>query len=316
MKKLLFAGAMLASFAAIQSASAADLALKAPPPPPAPVYSWTGWYVGVNLGGSFGKAADTSTYGAGPTPFSSTSSRLDGVIGGGQIGYNWQVNSNWLLGLEADIQGSSERGTATSTAGVAGFCGVIALFPCTTAGTLVDQEKLPWFGTVRGRIGVLASPTWLFYATGGLAYGEIKSSETLTAAAGGPFAGGAFAKASTPPGRLDRWRRRRRRHKRQLDGKARISLYGLRYDQQHFRGSGSVHPDQSEHARNRQRCAGRRELPLPLNEKLSAKTRAAPRAALFIDGREGPYPTSVECRRRSSDWPRSCRAISLFSAAR
>jgi outer membrane immunogenic protein len=192
MKKLLFAGAMLASFAAIQTASAADLALKAPPPPPAPVYSWTGWYAGVNLGGSFGKAGDTTTYGAGPTVLSSTSSRLDGVIGGGQIGYNWQVNNNWLLGLEADIQGSSERGTATTNAGVAGFCGVIALFPCTTTGTLVDQEKLPWFGTVRGRVGVLASPTWLFYATGGLAYGEIKSTETLTVA-GGPFAGGALA---------------------------------------------------------------------------------------------------------------------------
>jgi len=192
MKKLFLTGAMLASFAAIQSANAADLALKAPPPP-APVFSWTGWYVGVNLGGSFGKAADTSTFGAPTTVFSSTSSRLDGVIGGGQIGYNWQANSNWLLGLEADIQGSSERGTATTSAGVAGFCGVVALFPCTTTGTLVDQEKLPWFGTVRGRIGVLASPTWLFYATGGLAYGEIRSSETLTAAAGGPFPAGAFA---------------------------------------------------------------------------------------------------------------------------
>src|SRR6202166_4182276 len=106
MKKLLFAGAMIASCAAIQMASAADLALKAPPPP-APIYSWTGWYVGVNLGGSFGKAADTTTFRPAATAMSSTSSRLDGVIGGGQIGYNWQVNNNWLLGLEADIQGSS-----------------------------------------------------------------------------------------------------------------------------------------------------------------------------------------------------------------
>ena len=77
------------------------MALKAPPPPPAPIYSWTGWYVGVNLGGSFGKAADTITFGAAPTLLSSTSSRLDGVIGGAQIGYNWQVNSNWLLGVES-----------------------------------------------------------------------------------------------------------------------------------------------------------------------------------------------------------------------
>jgi outer membrane immunogenic protein len=191
MNKLLLAATAVIGFAAINAASAADLALKAPPPPPAPVFSWTGWYAGLNLGGSFGRAGDTTTFGVGPTVLSSTSSRLDGVIGGGQIGYNWQA-SNWLFGLEADIQGSSERGTATSSAGVAGLCGVIAVFPCTTTGTLVYQEKLPWFGTVRGRVGVLASPTWLFYATGGLAYGEIKSNESLTVA-GGPFAGGAIA---------------------------------------------------------------------------------------------------------------------------
>lgn len=186
MKKYLLAACAFAAFAAVDTASAADMALKAPPPP-APVFSWTGWYVGVNLGGSFGKANDTATYGAAPTVFSSTSSRLDGVIGGAQIGYNWQA-SNWLFGLEADIQGSGERGTATSSLGVAGFCGVVAVFPCTNTATLVDQEKLPWFGTVRGRLGILASPTWLFYVTGGLAYGEIKSTETLTTT-GAPFIG-------------------------------------------------------------------------------------------------------------------------------
>ena len=192
MKRLLLAATALVGLAAIGSASAADLALKAPPPP-APVYSWTGWYAGVNVGGSFGRASDTASYGAAAVPFTaaSTNAKLDGVIGGGQIGYNWQANSV-LFGLEADIQGSGERGTATRTAGVAGFCGVIALFPCTTAGVLGDQEKLPWFGTVRGRLGVLASPTWLFYVTGGLAYGEIKSSETLTVT-GGPFPGGVLA---------------------------------------------------------------------------------------------------------------------------
>src|SRR4029077_979828 len=83
MKKLLFAGAMLASFAAIQSASAADLALKAPPPPPI-VDEWTGWYVGWNLGGSFGRSSTTYT-GIGFAPFT-TSQHLDGVVGGGQVG--------------------------------------------------------------------------------------------------------------------------------------------------------------------------------------------------------------------------------------
>jgi hypothetical protein len=83
MRKLLFAGAMLASCAAIQSATAADLALKAPPPPPI-VDEWTGWYVGLNLGGSWGRSSTTYTgAGVGLVPFT-TSQHLDGVLGGGQ----------------------------------------------------------------------------------------------------------------------------------------------------------------------------------------------------------------------------------------
>jgi len=59
----------------------------------------------------------------------------------------------------------------------------VAVAPC--VGSLADQEKLEWFGTVRGRLGMLASPSWLFYVTGGLAYGEIASNETLTSVGGG-----------------------------------------------------------------------------------------------------------------------------------
>jgi len=175
MRKLFLAVSALAAFAAIDVAGAADLALKAPPPPP--VDLWAGWYVGVNIGGSFGRARDTTTYGAPPILFASTSSDLNGVIGGGQIGYNWH-SSNWLFGLEADIQGSSERGTATSTGTTTIFIPGVGLIPI--SGALSDQEKLPWFGTLRGRVGVLAAPTWLFYVTGGLAYGEIQSNETVT----------------------------------------------------------------------------------------------------------------------------------------
>jgi outer membrane immunogenic protein len=176
MKKFLLVTTAVTAFAAINAAHAADLALKAPPAP-APVYSWTGWYAGVNVGGSFGQARDTASYGAPPVPFipGSTSSDLDGVIGGGQIGYNLQSGS-WLFGLEADIQGSSERSAAYSSNTVT----IPGILPIFSTGTLNDQEKLPWFGTVRGRIGLLASPTWLFYVTGGLAYGEIKSTEALT----------------------------------------------------------------------------------------------------------------------------------------
>jgi len=183
MKKFFLAVSALAVFAAIDAASAADMALKAPPPPP--VDPWAGWYVGVNIGGSWGRARDTTTVGAPPVLFASTSSHLDGVIGGGQIGYNWR-SSNWLFGLEADIQGSGERGTATSSVTLPTTCGVAAVFPCPTVATLADQEKISWFGTLRARTGVLAAPSWLFYVTGGLAYGGIRSNELLSVT-GGPL---------------------------------------------------------------------------------------------------------------------------------
>jgi outer membrane immunogenic protein len=174
MRKLLLAMSALAAFVAVDVASAADMELKAPPPPPVDV--WGGWYVGLNVGGSFGRVRDTTNDGV---LFSSMSSKLNGVIGGGQVGYNWH-SGNWLLGLEADIQGSSEHGTATTN--IPASCG----FGCIIAGTLApsitlsDQEKLVWFGTVRARAGILATPTWLLYATGGLAYGGIHSNEIVT----------------------------------------------------------------------------------------------------------------------------------------
>jgi outer membrane immunogenic protein len=177
MRKLLLAVSALATFAAIDVAGAADMALKAPLPPPADI--WDGWYVGLNVGGSFGRVHDTTNDGVPPLLFYSASSKLNGVIGGEQVGYNWH-SGNWLLGLEADIQGSSERGTVTTNIPPGtGFGGTLA---GTLGGnsTLSDQEKLPWFGTVRARAGVLATPTWLLYVTGGLAYGEIQSNETFT----------------------------------------------------------------------------------------------------------------------------------------
>jgi outer membrane immunogenic protein len=164
-------------------ALAADMALKAPPP--AAVYSWTGWYLGLNVGGSFGEKRITSSYGIGGVPFASTSAHLDGVIGGGQIGYNWQ-SGHWLFGLEADFQGSSERATADPSAELVvvppPVLPPVVPPPVPMPGELQDREKLEWFGTLRGRLGVLASPTWLLYVTGGIAYGGINSNEMLTVA--------------------------------------------------------------------------------------------------------------------------------------
>jgi outer membrane immunogenic protein len=111
-------------------AFAADLAVKAPPPPPEPVYSWTGFYFGVNAGWSWGNDNSTLNF-PGPTLPSQVTETFTlgniievfaqgdfqnasiayqetthpiGAIGGVQGGYNWQAASNWILGIEADFQ--------------------------------------------------------------------------------------------------------------------------------------------------------------------------------------------------------------------
>src|SRR5580658_4699888 len=97
MRKVFVACVALSALAA--PAFAADLATKAPPapppytPPPPPM--WTGWYIGGNIGGSFGTASDSATFAG--VPVGVGSPRLDGVVGGGQIGYNWQANA-WVFG--------------------------------------------------------------------------------------------------------------------------------------------------------------------------------------------------------------------------
>jgi outer membrane immunogenic protein len=108
-------------------AFAADMAVKAPPPAPAPVYNWTGWYAGVNAGASFGNvktdfSGDPITVTPATLPPFTTSGFAasdrtypSGFIGGGQIGYNWQFSPIWVAGLEADFQGALEKESATFT---------------------------------------------------------------------------------------------------------------------------------------------------------------------------------------------------------
>ena len=178
---------LIASFG-VTSALAADLPARTYVDP---VYDWSGFYIGANIGYSWGRSGDTSSLsnGAGTVLFTSAgSSNLNGVVGGEQVGYNWQ-QQNWVWGLEADIQGTGERGSRGFTC-PAGVCtpptGVFrGIGFATTPGDAVPvslDQKIAWFGTVRGRAGLLVSPKVLFYATGGLAYGEVRSSETI----GGP----------------------------------------------------------------------------------------------------------------------------------
>jgi outer membrane immunogenic protein len=204
-----FIVAVLAGLFGATSALAADL--PAPVYTKAPVYvdpgyNWTGFYLGGNLGYSWGRSSDTSSFTNGAGTLLSTSigsSNLDGIVGGGQAGYNWQMQS-WVWGLEGDIQGTGERGSrdiscatgvctpstiTTTTRTVPGF---FAAAPPTITTTTITPglaipatltQKIDWFGTVRARGGVLVTPRILFYATGGLAYGQVNSSETISGSA-------------------------------------------------------------------------------------------------------------------------------------
>lgn len=148
--------AAAATVATGPAALAADLPVKAPVSTAAPYapYNWTGLYVGGNVGGSWGAHDHTVVTFSGATV--DTNAKPDGVIGGGQIGYNWQTGS-WVFGLEADIQGSGQKDT---------FSHAIA-----AGGTHTTSDELDYFGTVRGRVGY-AWDRHLLYATGGWAYGR------------------------------------------------------------------------------------------------------------------------------------------------
>ena len=141
------------------------------------MFTWTGFYVGANVGGAWGNTNFATT--PGPTaaafngnPFSQSVSN-SGVIGGVQAGYNYQMNSI-VIGIEADIQGSGLNGSST----LAPTPGVIVGGPI-AGSSAVASASLNWFGTVRARLGFAVDRT-LIYATGGLIYGGVKASSVTT----------------------------------------------------------------------------------------------------------------------------------------
>ncbi|MBY6241402.1 outer membrane protein [Methylosinus sp. Sm6] len=165
MKRFLL-GALLATTA--HAAIAADLpSRKAPPmmpPPPPPPPVWTGFYLGANVGGGWldNAAGRNSTVGwngqawvRGAANAADRSTSNGGVVGGGQVGYNYQLTPLFVVGLETDIQASNIGDNDPPFYGV--------------------TRAVDWFGTVRARAGVtLFRPDLLIYGTGGFAYGDIR----------------------------------------------------------------------------------------------------------------------------------------------
>src|SRR5690349_7400044 len=177
--------AVLANLATLGIASAADLRpiTKAPPIAPLPVaFNWTGFYIGVNVGGSWGHQDVTFDS---PAAIITNRDHINGVIGGGQIGYNWQgPGSPWVFGIEADIQGSGQKKSNSFDTPNTLFCGIACFV--VPGNSIAYEDKLEWFGTVRGRIvyAIGDRGTWLPYITGGLAYGETKIDGSGTLAGG------------------------------------------------------------------------------------------------------------------------------------
>ena len=186
MKRFLLSAALIGLAAA--PAIAADLPVKAPMAAPvmAPVWNWNGFYIGINGGYSWGRAGRDITFRDAVTGVplvavagtgGSNGSNLNGGLFGGQIGYNWQT-SNWVFGLETDAQWTGQRGSVSALcpATTAGCLPGLTFVPAGAFGTAATlDQKLEWFGTFRGRVGIAVVPNVLLYATGGAAYGTLKT---------------------------------------------------------------------------------------------------------------------------------------------
>jgi outer membrane immunogenic protein len=181
MKYLLAGTIALVAFASASVARAADMPVKAPPPPAPAAYSWTGAYIGGNIG--YGWSGNT---GAGWSSFTDPGGAFGaatyfalggnvlpgvkpaGVLGGGQIGYDWQLSPTVVLGVVTDLDASGMKGAGASAVAPGGAAASIQS----------NSAQIKWVGTTRIKVG-FASDRWLVYGTGGLAYGRVSEQNGL-----------------------------------------------------------------------------------------------------------------------------------------
>lgn len=180
MKVLALLTGML-SLGAMGTALAADLPVKArPAPPPVPIYNWTGFYAGVNVGGdvvtSHGDGRVDPLFPSTPSAIANLNRQFSPrfqntvVLGGVQAGYNWQAGA-WLVGVEADIDARRARGTITVDP---------LVFDIPTPGNFSTQTfESNWLATFRGRLGGVVGNSLLLYVTGGLAVSDYRTSDAV-----------------------------------------------------------------------------------------------------------------------------------------
>jgi outer membrane immunogenic protein len=173
MRKSLLASVALGALAWGGAAEAADLPVKAPPAPVAVPWSWTGFYIGGNLGYSVGvdRTTQGSAFPDGNVNIEASFNEAPhGALAGGQIGYNWQFAPHWVVGAEADWQWSDQHDFTCND-----VCPPVTNGP---AIPLTQDQRLRDFGTARVRFGY-AQDRWLWYATGGFAWGRVDQSYAI-----------------------------------------------------------------------------------------------------------------------------------------
>jgi outer membrane immunogenic protein len=161
---------LLGSFVALtmggSAAIAADMPLKAPPPPV--VWSWTGCYIGIEGGGAWGRSRHDSFSQISPLNNFTPWFNVSGGLAGGEFGCNQQFGGNWVFGIESDISWTNKKGSSNDT-GPAGNP------------TFTSETKEKWLSTWRARVGYTWDRTWL-YVTGGFASAKVDANVTIPAA--------------------------------------------------------------------------------------------------------------------------------------
>jgi outer membrane immunogenic protein len=201
MKRLFLGSVALVALSLGTSAGfAADRRVPAytPPPPPAPVYTWSGCYVGAAAGTStghsdgFSTSAGSTSLGTGPggsnvalttTPLTG-SLNLSGFIGGFEGGCNWQAGA-WVFGIEGDGSATNKSGQTFALGATPLGSGIVQ----NPANNFELQER--WLVTARGRLGLAGwwGDKTMIYVTGGAAWAKIDSSLWVSSATGPIFTG-------------------------------------------------------------------------------------------------------------------------------
>lgn len=191
-----FQSAALAAVAVVGFASvssAADMPTKAPVLKAAPamaVPSWTGFYIGGDVGGAW--TSNTGTWSIPASPNISTISGSNGgsgVIGGLYAGYNWQFAPTWVAGIEGDWSWTKASGSFSQvwTASATGLP-----FPGNITNTSMSST-LDWVASIRGRVGYLVIPNLLAYGTGGVAWGKFDYNGSALCSGPGCGGGGTYS---------------------------------------------------------------------------------------------------------------------------